>query len=141
MRTIQTSQGSFKISDSIKELPIHRFSEFQKYLLQDSGIGSTIEEVYKHSEKLDIFLAANKVQEAINERANQHFNFFYMLNQISITHLTFAVFVDAIDDQPVTDHSESNLRQVCDRLGRVNGLQRQELETILEDIKKKLIPN
>lgn len=141
MRTIPTPQGSFRISESIKELPIHRFSEFQKYLLQDSGIGSDIESIYRHSEKLDIFLASNKVQEAINERANQHFNFFYMLNRISITHLTFAVFVDSIDDKPVTDYSESNLLLVCEQLGKVNGLQRQELESILEDVKKKLIPN
>lgn len=140
MRTILTPQGSFKVLESIKELPINRFSEFQKYLLQDSGIGSTIEQVYQHSERLDVFLAANKVQEAINERANQHFNFFYMLNKISITHLTFAVFVDSIDDKPVSDYSEINLLQVCERLGRA-GLQRGQLEEILEDIKKKLIPN
>lgn len=140
MRTVLTPQGSFQFSESIKELPIHRFSEFQKYLLQDSGIGSTIEDVYRHSERLDIFLAAGKTQEAINERANQHFNFFFMLNKITITHLTFAVFVDSIDGEPVTDHSEANLLSVCERLGRV-GLQRGELESILEDIKKKLIPN
>lgn len=140
MRTITTSQGTFRISESIKELPIHRFSEFQKYLLQDSGMGSTIEDIYRHREKIDIFLAANKVQEAINESVNQHFNFFFMLNKIQITHLTFAVFVDSIDDKPVTDHTEANLLLVCDQLGRI-GLQRGELETILEDIKKKLIPN
>jgi hypothetical protein len=140
MRTITTPKGSLQILESIKELPIDRYSEFQKYLLQDAGIGSDIEAVYKHFEKIDIFLASDKIQDAINERTNQHFNFFFMLNKINITHLSFAVLVYAIDNQPITDYSETNLLLVCKRLGEL-GITHEQLTSVLEEVKKKLIPN
>lgn len=140
MRSIETPQGKFIIQESIKELPIDRYSEFQKYIIQDAGIGSTIEDVYKHSEKIDVFLSTDKIQEAINERANQHFNFFFMLNKINIRHLSFAVLVDSINDQPILDYSETNLLKVCERIGKL-GLTHEGLCSILEDVKKKLIPN
>jgi len=140
MRSIETPQGNFQICESIKELPIDRYTEFQKYLLQDSGIGSDIESVYRHFEKIDVFLAAGKLQEAINERTNQHFNLFMMLNKISITHLSFACLVSSIDGNQVTDYSESNLLLISSRLGKLGFIQ-NDLEKILEDVKKKLIPN
>jgi hypothetical protein len=143
MRTITGSRyphGSASFAESIKELPIDRYSEFQKYLLQDSGMGSDIESVARHFEKIDIFLAANKVQEAINERTNQHFNFFFMLNQINITHLSFAVLVSSITDQPITDYSETALLTVSKQLGK-QGFTHEQLVEILEDVKKKLIPS
>src|SRR5882724_3654573 len=136
MRSIETPQGKFIIQESIKELPIDRYSEFQKYLLQDAGIGSTIEDVYKHSEKIDVFLSAGKIQEAINERANQHFNFFFMLNKINIGHLSFAVLIESINDQPILDYSETNLLKVCERISKL-GLIHRVLNEILDDVKKK----
>lgn len=140
MREVLTDNGKFKICESIKELTIDRYSDFQKYLLQDSGIGSTIEDVYRHSEKIDVFIASGKIAEAATERSNQHFNFYLMLNKINITHLTFATLVDSIDDVKIDDYSETALIKVCDQLGKV-GLKREELEDVLTDIKKKLIPN
>lgn len=140
MQEVITDKGRFRVCDSIKELPIDRFTEFQKYLIQDAGIGSTIEDVYKHSEKLDAFIQTDKIAEAITERINQHYNFFMMLNKINITHLSFAVFVESIDGNDITDYSQTGLQDVCARLGKVR-LRRGQLESILEDIKKKLIPN
>lgn len=140
MQEVSTDRGKFRICDSPKELTIDRYTEFQKYLLQDSGIGSTIEDVYRHSEKLDAFLSSGKIAEAIAERSNQHYNFYMMLNRISLTHLAFALFVESIDGALCTDYSDSGLQTISLRLGQV-GLQRGQLEAILEDVKKKLIPN
>lgn len=140
MQEVLTDRGKFKICDSPKELTIERYTEFQKYLLQDSGIGSDIESVYRHSEKLDAFLSSGKIAEAMAERSNQHYNFYMMLNKISLTHLAFALFVESIDGVLCTDYSDSGLHAISDRLASV-GLRRGELETILEDVKKKLIPN
>lgn len=143
MRTITGSHyphGSASFAESIKELPIDRYSEFQKYLLQDSGMGSDIESIQRHHEKIDLFLAAGKTQEAINERLNQHFNFFFMLNRINITHLSFAVLVSAVADQSIVDYSETALLEVSSKLGK-QGFTHEQLTSILEDVKKKLIPN
>lgn len=140
MREISVDHGKFKFSESIKELTIDRFSEFQKYILQDAGMGSDIDAVYKHFEKLDVFLAAGKLEEAIRERSNQHYALFFMLNKINITSLSFAVLLYSIDDVRVEDYSETNLLRICERLGR-DGLSRGELESLLEDVKKNLIRN
>lgn len=140
MREVSTESGKFKIRESIKELPIHRYSEFQKYLLQDSGIGSTIEDVYRHFEKTDIFIAAGKMHEAAQERMNQHYNFYMMLNKISITDCAFCCLVDEVDGIKVTDYSESNLKAIGKLIGE-SGLQRGELDSILTEVKKNLIPS
>lgn len=140
MQEILTDKGKFRVCDSPKELTIDRYTEFQKYLLQDSGIGSDIESVYRHSEKLDAFLSAGKIEEAIAERANQHYNFYLMLNKISLTHLAFALFVESIDDKPITDYSDFGLKLISGRLASI-GVRRDQLEAVLEDVKKKLIPN
>jgi len=143
MRTITGSHyphGQASFCETIKELPIDRYSEFQKYLLQDSGMGSDIEAIQRHNEKIDLFLAANKIPEAITERTNQHFNFFFMLNRINITHISFAVLVSSIADKHIEDYSETNLLTVCSQLGK-QGFTHEQLVAILDDVKKNLIPN
>lgn len=143
MRTINGTHyphGAASFCETIKELPIDRYSEFQKYLLQDSGMGSDIESIQRHNEKIDLFLAANKIPEAITERTNQHFNFFFMLNQVNITHCSFAILVSSIKEQPITDYSETNLITICNQLGK-QGFTHEQLTSILEDVKKNLIHN
>lgn len=140
MQEVSTGQGKFLICDSPKELTIDRYTEFQKYIIQDSGIGSTIEDVYKHFNKIDAFLSVDKIAEAITERTNQHFNFYMMLNSISITDRSFALLVESIDGILISDYSEHGLKSIGDKLAKLR-LRRSKMEEILEEVKKKLIPS
>lgn len=139
MRSIPTNKGVFTVWEDPKELPIDRFADFQKYAVQDVGIGSQMSDVDRHFSLLDSFLAAGKYDEARRERQNLHFNLFLAISEIQITDLTFACFVQSINAEPIFDYSEAGLQHTCKLLAEIE-LNRGQLEEVLADIKKKLIP-
>lgn len=140
MRTVTLETGSFIIRESIKELPINRYTDFQKYIIQDAGIGSTMRDVEEHFRMLDRFIALGQIEEAARERYNLHFNLYLGINKISIRHITFGCLIDSINDVKITDYSEANLQNVCDQLGAM-GLIEEQVADILEEVKKKSILN
>jgi hypothetical protein len=121
-------------------MPIDLFTETKKYIIQDAGIGSDMPAVSNHYSNLYQFLGNGMTQEAAAEAYNLYANIFMMLKGISIDHLTFACFVHSIQDKPLTDHSETNLRAVCKTLGQM-GLTHGHVIDILDDLKKNLMPN
>jgi len=100
-----------------------------------------ITDIARHYENLDLFIASNRLEDAANERTNMHFNFFYLLNGINIQHLAFGVLVEEFDGAKITDHSETNLITLSGRIGKESDLTQRELEEVLTEVKKKLIPN
>ena len=73
MKTVKIGKHNVELYDTIEELPITRFHKYQKYLLVDSGIGSTIEDFDKHIEKARRFLILNDPANAQKELENlQH---------------------------------------------------------------------
>lgn len=140
MRVVEIPGGKIVLRESAKELPIHRFTDFQKYAIQSIGIGSEVEDVERHFRNLDTFISHGKLEEAATERFNQHYGIILAINKINIRHICFACFVDTINGEPIKDYSEKNLVEVCDRMGKM-GLTDGHVSDILEDLKKKLILN
>lgn len=141
MRTVELNYGNkFTIRESSKELPANRFTDFQKYVIQDVGIGSDMPSVDKHFRNLDTFISAGKVEEAATERYNLHYNLFLAINSISIRHISFGVLIDSINDKPLRDYSEKSLLELLKKLGRW-GLKEEQVADILESVKKNLILN
>jgi hypothetical protein len=118
-------------------MPISVFVNLQKYIIQDSGIGSNMDDVNNHFAILYRYMGAGMLQEASNECYNLYQNIFLMLNSISIEHLSFCCFVHSIDDEEIKDFSESNLRLVSAQLG-AGGVTQGDVDDILTDLKKKL---
>lgn len=126
------------IHESIKELTADRYKDFQKYLIQSAGYGSTMEDVDRHFRNLDVFLNTGKIEEAIQERENMRMNMFLMLNKINIDHAAFACLIDSVNGIKVTDYSENNLLSIVQMLGE-HGLLQTQVEEIISDVKKKSI--
>lgn len=140
MRKVDLPKGghSITIHESSKELPINRFTDFQKYIIQDAGLGATMADVENHFNNLYRLLAAGLLEDAGREAYNLHFNLYLSINKISTRSLSFLVLVDAIDDKLLEDFSEANLLKVADQLGRY-GLTQQLVEEIISDVKKNSI--
>lgn len=126
------------INETTKELPINRYKDFQKYLVQESGIGSDMNGIDNHFRNFDLFLQSGKIQEALIERYNLHINFYLIFERMDINSLAFASLIDSIDGVEVSDFSERNLQKISDRLGEMR-FKRGQLEEILQELKKKLI--
>jgi hypothetical protein len=132
--------GKIKIRESSKELPIDRFTDHQKYLMQDAGIGSKLGDVDQKYHRLDKFLQAGNIEYAIGERQNLHLNLYMMINKITIEHLSFVCLVESINGKRILDYSEENLKKVSKQLGEL-GLTQGMVADILEDVKKNSILN
>lgn len=138
MKTIQLGKNVIEIFDDIKEFPITRYKDFQKYLVEDSGIGSNMGAVNKHFEMLDRFLKAGKLSEAQQERDNLHMNLFMMIEGISITSVSFCCLIHSINGDVVKDLTEEGLKAMGEKLAD-HGMTSGQLDDLLEDVKKKLI--
>lgn len=140
MKDYKLGKHSFKLWTSIKELPADRFSDFQKYLIQASGVGSDMAAVNAHFTNLDLFLSAGKLDEARQERLNLQRNIFYSLSGISIDSYVFACLVAELDGQPVTDFTEPGLSRTLETLKNW-GITYGTIADTLDEVKKKLIAN
>lgn len=138
MREVELPGGKIKIRETIKELPIDRFTDFQKYLVQDSGIGSDMLSVEKHFGMWDRLASAGKIDEAMRERHNLHMNIYLAINRINIQHISFVCLVDSVNGVGVDDYSESAMHDLSKKLGKM-GLTQQHVSDILESVKKNSI--
>lgn len=138
MKEHKFNKHTIKIYEDIKELPINRYKDFQKYLMQDAGIGSSMKDVDQHFKMLDRFLSGGKLAEAAQERDNLHMNLYMLIEKISITHISFCCLIHSLDGQEFTYKTEQDLSDMAAKIGAF-GLTQRELETIANGVKKKSI--
>ncbi len=138
MKIINLSDGVAEFYDDIKLMPIEQFNAFQVHILQDAGIGSTIEDYDRHEQKIDLLLSSGKVNEAIKERENKRLNFFLMLEKINTKVISISCLLYKIGDKIVEDFSDDSLKKNHDELIRM-GITQNDVEEIINTVKKKSI--
>lgn len=142
MKTISLSTTlkavDIEFYDDIKLMPIEQLNAFQVNLLQDSGIGSTIQDYDRHEQKIDVFLASGKIEEALRERENKRYNYFLMLEKINTKVISIACLLHKIGDEVIEDFSDDALKKHHAKLLEL-GITQGEVEEVIDTIKKKLI--
>jgi len=141
MREIRTGllkTTKIKLYESIKELPIERNHELMKLVLQDLGIGSTIDDAVKHFSVFHNLLANNKIEEARQEAKNLHNNIFYIMEGINIKSFCFLAMVAEINGKKIKDFSMEGVQKEVKRLSD-SGLKQGQVDDIVEEVKKNLI--
>lgn len=129
-----------KLYNSIKEMPITLHNLSQRYLMQDSGIGSDLNAVDSHFKILDSLLSANKLEEANRERINLRYTFYVMLEGIDFKTPALACYIYSVNDQKITDYSEEALKNLVQTLSE-EGLTMGMVEDQLTDLKKNFSMN
>lgn len=115
------------------------FNKQNQYLMLETGVGSTMENVMDHLSKMDTLLRAEKYPEAIQERNNLHLNFYSLLEGINYKSLTLACFVHSINGKPIK-HTDDSLKEVAMQLEAM-AMTVKEVGEITDELKKKLISN
>lgn len=149
MRIVElpSSNKSVNIRETPKELPINRYADFQKYMIQAAGIGSDWIGVEAHFQKFFRLLGGGFYEDATQEAANLYNNFYLMINKIDIESVAFNCLVDSITHHHVTkdptiekieDYSEQGLINLAKRLGDY-GLTKEMVSDIVSNVKKKSI--
>ncbi len=119
----------------IRQMPFKRYIEFQKHLLIDSGIGSTMEDVSSHFQKLFSYLNHEKIPEAVTESQNLYRNIYAVLNGHNTSLTTICCLVKSLGGKYVNDISDEGLKKTAAILID-KGITLKEIETQLEEVKK-----
>lgn len=135
MKTVKIGTHTVEMYDAIDELPMARFHKYQKYLLVDSGIGSTIWDFDRRIEKVRRFCMLKDTENAQKELENMRQCVYMIQNGLSPKHLSFACLVFAIDGKQCNDLSEDALKKIIEIFAdSPNG----ELADHLDSVKKKI---
>jgi len=128
METITKGKNSISIYDDPECLPAENYYKFNKYLLLESSIGSSIEDIsVKHLNILYTLINNDKKKEAITQLNNLRQLFHMTLNEVNVTQLAFACLVHSINGVRVEDYSETGLKEISHRISLV-GLTQKELK-------------
>lgn len=142
MRSLTIKSGWGKhtkidIYESIKELPINRYHDFQKLILQDVGLGSDIDSIGRHFSQFHTYLTSGKVDDALQEAKNLHNNIFYMIEKVNIKSFSFACLIKTINGNEFYDLSQESIQEKLEELSKL-GLTMEHVSDILENVKKKI---
>ena len=127
--------GEIKIYSSAKEMPIGRYSDFQKYLIQDIGI----EGLFSILNRAKSFSQEGMNKECEIEIDNANKAILSLKDGLPITSYCFAVLVAEIGlKQPLicNDTTIEGLNHTISLLEKLN-ITQKEIEDAIEEVKKK----
>ena len=135
MKVIDTGKHVIKLYDSVDELPIGAYQRYNKFLLIDAGIGSSVDDFDAHIVKLAKLIGNNEREKAIQELQNMRQNLFMVNSKISPKYLAFAALVYSIDGKKVEAVSDDDYGEL---LTKIQEMPHSLLTKTLDWLKKKL---
>lgn len=138
MKTIDTGKHVIKLYDSIDELPISAYQRYNKFLLIDAGIGSSVDDFDAHIVKLAKLIGNNDREKAMQELQNMRQNLYMVNSSISPKYLAFAALVHSIDGQKIEAVSDDDYHEI---LAKIQETPHSLLTKTFDWLKKKLPTN
>lgn len=135
MKTQRFGKHKVTYYETISELPITRYHIYNKMLLVDSGIGSTIADFDNHLDRLMAFLHRKEIENAYKEIDNIRQNVFLIQSALSPKHLAFAAIIKEIDGVERNDLTDDGLKETLSMIG---DSPLGEADAAMESAKKKI---
>lgn len=133
--------GNINLYDpDIHKIPEYNWQKAQRCLILDSGLGSTVKDLFAHADNIQTYATNDRKEDLVNELTNFKMSLYSAIEGINYTSMTFACFVKDIDGvaYPIdTDTDINNLSQLV----AGTGITHAQVQDYLNDLKKKLIPN
>lgn len=137
MKTIKTQSGGvIKIYESARELTIERYTDFQKYLAIQSGMGSDMQSCIARVSRLEAYLLDDKKEDCLTEVENLKNCLNAVFSGVGYYTIAFAVLVAEINGKPCRDLTLSGYQSVISELKEM-GISQGQVEDEVEDVKKK----
>lgn len=130
--------GKYKVEffDTIEEMPVPRYMEFNKYLLIDSGIGSSPEDIDRNIDKLAMYINSKDKENGLKQLMILKQGLYFAMNGQSSKLMSFACLINSINGEEVKYLSPDSLTEVINKLK--NKLTMKIVSEIIDDLKKKL---
>lgn len=138
MRELKIKGRVVKICDSIFEIPIDNYQEFQKALTMEIHSGTTIADVTAHYEKLALFIQRGETEAAIEELNNLYTGAYLVLNGFDTTSAAFVHLIHSIDGIKLEEFDEVETKKILKQLTK-DFVSQGDIHEIIEEVKKKLL--
>ncbi len=137
MKELAVTVQRVELYTSVRELPIELSKKMHHYLLQDSGIGTTFQDIDERLTRFTSFIQADKKADALEEAKNLRYALFCVVEEIRFDTPAFGCLIHSVDGKEITDRSTEGLGRLISSLELNNGM----VEDILTEVKKNLIKN
>jgi hypothetical protein len=137
MKTIELGSHSITVFNSITELNIERYNQLNIYILKDSAIGATAQDISEKFTKMFQLIRQKDMEGLQIEAANIVYSLNAILESTNYNHYSFLCFVKEIDGKPIGDiTNEQYCRQILTEIG--TWLTVGAVAEIGSDVKKKI---
>lgn len=135
MRKVRMGGHTLELYDSVNDLPIGRFHDYNRSLMLDAGIGGDMEAADAHMAKIVAFLKAGKTDLAAGEMENLRQGLWLVMNGMTPRHSAFASLIASVDGKSTDGWTDSQLDALLKELPDIPV---GELVKELDGIKKKI---
>lgn len=136
MRKIVFKRHVIEVHDDFKQIEIDRLAAFNRYVMLDSGIGSSLSDIDKKISSIISFVSASEKDAAKKEIMALRKLMFFFTEEIDPENLSFACLVKSIDNKEYYDLTSSGLKEVINHLKRIK-FTKGILSTHRDEVKKK----
>ena len=126
-----------RIKDSPEELRLDAFKEFNRHLLIDAGLGSSVNDWNHRVSRVQAFIKAGDEKAALLELNNSRLLVQGLLAGLNPKMAAFACLVESIDGVPCTDLTDAGLKAITTKLSSA-GMTFKWMERLLTAAKKKV---
>lgn len=113
MKTVRINGHKIEIYNSIDELPVRQFHKFNKYMLIDSGIGSSLNDIDTKVSRIGVYLDTDKEKAAL-ELNNLKQLLYFISEEINPQHYAYMTLIYKVDGALITDYSEEGIKRLLD---------------------------
>lgn len=122
----------------IYKIPEYNWQKFQRCLILDAGIGSTVLEVIGHTDNIMTMASNDRKEDLSNELNNFRLSLYSSIEGISYTSMAFACMVRDIEGEPVSIITDTDINNLSKRIVET-GITHGEITDYVDLLKKKLI--
>lgn len=140
MREILINGNRLEMYDSIDEMPITRFQQYNRYLLVDSGIGSDLNDFDRTTGLLLRYIAKGNSEQATKVLMNMRQNLHFVIEGVNPQMNAFVCLIKKMNGEKFEALSTEAIEKTIKELSR-KGLTVGKLRGFLAHVKKKLTLN
>lgn len=130
--TITIEGIEIELHHSVKTLPILRYKRLFGLLMEDSGLGGSIADVFTRLQTISNYAEIKKQQEVFDEATNLTFTLWHTLNNESYKVQALACLITSINGESFADYEGESLTKM---VGKVNRISEGEIRKLLTKIK------
>lgn len=138
MRTEKINGNRIVLFDSIDNLPMGRFEEFNRFFMIDAGIGSDVESIDAHITRIRVFNGQGKTDDVEKALLNLRQNMIFAIKNVSPAVNCFYSLIDEINGRKVRATSLEDVERLKSELDKT-GITINKVRGLISSLKKKLI--